>query len=142
SALHASREGREMSCDAIRRVLSDGEGRTLRARPIRAHLRACPGCRDFQRQLRERPGQLAALAPPLPVAAGAALLAHLVPGAKAVAGASSAGAGVATGRGLAGGLAAKVAVVAVIGATAAGGAVPVSHHRCGSAAPPAGRAPA
>src|SRR4051812_40906624 len=41
SALFTCREGREMACDDVRRMLSDGDGRTLRARGVRAHLRSC-----------------------------------------------------------------------------------------------------
>src|SRR5437763_186932 len=111
----APRRGRAMACEDIRRVLSDGDGRARRGRALRAHLRTCNGCRDFERALGERPRQLAALAPPLPAAASAALLAKLLPGVKGVlggtAGAGSAGVAATAG----GGLAVKATVVAVIG---------------------------
>ena len=34
-----------MACDDVRRMLSDGDGRVLRGRGVRAHLRSCPDCR-------------------------------------------------------------------------------------------------
>lgn len=63
SALLQFREGRDMSCSAVRVALSRGDGRMLRGRQHRAHLRDCAGCRAFQTALRKRPDQLNALAP-------------------------------------------------------------------------------
>jgi RNA polymerase sigma factor (sigma-70 family) len=77
-ALFTCREGREMVCDDVRRILSDGDGRTLRARGVRAHLRSCPDCRRFKADLDQRPRALRALAPPLPIGTAAALLSHLI----------------------------------------------------------------
>ncbi|HET9199009.1 MAG TPA: sigma-70 family RNA polymerase sigma factor [Solirubrobacterales bacterium] len=117
-------EGREMSCDAVTRSLSDGDGRVARRRDVRAHLRSCAGCREFRDEIKRREGDFAALAP-LPAIAAAGMLQGLVGG----------GAQAATGGGLAaalGGGAAKtiaasaavkgvatVAVVAAVGVTAA-----------------------
>lgn len=67
--LHEAALGREMTCAAVRRALSDGDGRTRRRRRIRAHLRSCKSCSAFEGLLRQRPGELAALVPPLPSAA-------------------------------------------------------------------------
>ncbi len=78
SALFSCREGREMACDDVRRMLSDGDGRVLRGRGVRAHLRTCPDCRRFRADLTERPQVLQMLAPPLPVGAAAALLSQLL----------------------------------------------------------------
>jgi RNA polymerase sigma factor (sigma-70 family) len=80
SALFSCREGREMACHDIRRMLSDGDGRVLRGRAVRAHLRSCPGCRRFRTDLEQRPKALRALAPPLPIGSAAALLAQLLGG--------------------------------------------------------------
>jgi len=131
SALLQYREGRNMSCSTLRAALSDGDKRVLRGRRQRAHLRDCAGCRAFQAGLVARPGQLAALAPPLPAAA--ALLHHLLPGAAGAA--SSAGAtgsaGVAgltatsAGSSVLGGLTAKLAAGAAVAALAAGGTAAV-----------------
>jgi RNA polymerase sigma factor (sigma-70 family) len=119
-ALLEHREGREMDCEPCRRALSDGDKRVLRGRRIRSHLRSCAICQGFQADLQRRPGQLALLAPPIPLAAGAAMAAHLLgAGAKssAAVGASSASPGLmATVTG-------KVAAAAAVAATATGGAI-------------------
>jgi RNA polymerase sigma factor (sigma-70 family) len=115
AGLHECAEGRTMLCADVQRALSDGDGRVLRGRRVRAHVRSCRACRTFKTALVQRPADLAALAPALPTSAGAALLAHLLPGAKA---------GLASGAGAGGGMAAtvasKVATVAVATATVAG----------------------
>jgi len=80
SALFSFREGREMACQDIRRMLSDGDGRVLRGRGVRGHLRSCPDCRRFKGDLEQRPKALRALAPPLPIGGAAALLAQLLGG--------------------------------------------------------------
>ena len=120
AALQQCSEGRTMLCADVQRVLSDGDGRVLRGRRVRAHIRSCRACRSFQVALARRPADLAALAPALPATAGAALLAHLLPGANAGL-ASSAGTAAA---GAAGGMSAtvssKVAIVAVATVTLAG----------------------
>ena len=80
TALFSCREGREMACHDVRRMLSDGDGRVLRGRGVRAHLRSCPDCRRFRADLEQRPRALRALAPPLPVGSAAALLSQLLGG--------------------------------------------------------------
>jgi RNA polymerase sigma factor (sigma-70 family) len=77
SALFMCREGREMRCHDVRRMLSDGDGRVLRGRGVRAHLRTCAECRAFREDLTRRPLALQLLAPPLPTAAAASLLAQI-----------------------------------------------------------------
>jgi len=47
--------GRSTGCDVIRRTLSDGDRRSLRAMKLRAHLRACAGCRNIEHALNRRP---------------------------------------------------------------------------------------
>ena len=122
TGLHECAEGRTMLCADVQRALSDGDGRVLRGRRVRAHVRSCRACRTFKTALAQRPADLAALAPALPVSAGAALLAHLLPGAAKTGLASSAG--TAAGAGASGGIAAtvatKVAIVAVATVTVAG----------------------
>ncbi|MBW3608762.1 MAG: RNA polymerase sigma factor, partial [Actinobacteria bacterium] len=124
--LQALQEGREMDCDVVRRTLSDGDRRMLRGKRLRGHLRSCAGCHDFELALRQRPAHLAALAPPLPMAAAAAMLSGVLGG-------TGAGGGFGTGGGLlaalTGGakgaagasLTTKVATVAVVGTTIVGG---------------------
>src|SRR3954471_2570747 len=104
AGLHECAEGRTMLCADVQRALSDGDGRVLRGRRVRAHVRSCRACRTFKTALAQRPADLAARAPALPVSAAAALLAHLLPGAKA---GLASGAG--TAAGAAGGMAATVA---------------------------------
>ncbi len=84
TALFSCREGREMACHDVRRMLSDGDGRILRGRGVRAHLRSCPDCRRFKSDLEHRPAALRMLAPPLPVAGAATLLSQLLGGSTAV----------------------------------------------------------
>ena len=83
-ALGELAEGRGMDCAEIRRVLSDGDGRVRRRRRMRAHLASCDGCRAFDLALTQRPDDLRALAPALPVASATALLGHLLHGTAAV----------------------------------------------------------
>src|SRR5215207_8782587 len=80
TALFSAREGREMPCDDVRRMLSDGDGRVLRGRGLRAHMRSCAACRAFQADIKQREKRLAMLAPPLPTAGAAALLAQILGG--------------------------------------------------------------
>jgi RNA polymerase sigma factor (sigma-70 family) len=119
--------GREMGCDAVTRAISDADGRTLRRRDVRAHLRFCSDCRAFGAGIEDRRHDLAALSP-LPAAAAAALLKGALSsaaaggGAAGAAGSGGAGglaAGAVGGTGLAVKSAATLAVVAVIGAGAA-----------------------
>lgn len=80
TSLHELTEGRAMECEAIRRTLSEQDGRTLRGRKLRAHLRACAGCREFRKLIDTRSADLRALAPPLPIGAASAILGHLLSG--------------------------------------------------------------
>ena len=63
TALHAVVDGRATECTSVRRCLSDGDRRRLRARGVRAHLRACDDCRTFERTIGVRQGDLHALGP-------------------------------------------------------------------------------
>lgn len=80
SALHELSEGRAMACESVRRSISDRDGRVLRGRRVRAHLRDCARCRDFRDGIASRGADLQALAPPLPVLAAAGLLERLLGG--------------------------------------------------------------
>ena len=119
AGLQECAEGRTMLCADVQRALSDGDGRVLRGRRMRAHVRSCRACRQFKTALAQRPADLAVLAPALPATAGAALLAHLLPGAKAGL-AASAGAAGGAGGGVAATVATKAAIVLVATATLAG----------------------
>ena len=116
-ALQELDEGRTMECDRVRRAISERDGRVLRGRKIRAHLRGCAGCSDFKLGLEARTADLQLIAPPLTAAAASGVLAT-VAGGGASAGAIGSGL---LGGGLAGGaLTAKT--VGVIAASAAIGA--------------------
>src|SRR4051812_14202054 len=45
SALKDFSRGRELECASVLALIAGGDGRSLRARHVRAHLRACPECR-------------------------------------------------------------------------------------------------
>lgn len=129
TALQAMSEGREMDCEAVRRALSDGDGRVLRKRGIRAHLRACEGCSDFKAGIAERRREFAAIGP-LPAVAAAGLLNSLLGGGGGGGGLAALLGGGAGGAGaVSAGLKSTAAVVAVsavgIGAAAGGGAIDV-----------------
>jgi RNA polymerase sigma factor (sigma-70 family) len=130
--LHA-REGREMECETVRRALSDGDGRVLRGGRMRAHLRSCSSCRAFQQALVNRPRELALLAPPMPVAASAALLGSLLP----LSGAATTGLVSATTV-----AAPKVAATVAVLVAAAGGTAAVHESRTQSPPPPPVERPA
>ena len=67
-------EGRNMDCDAVREAISDRDGRVLRGRKMRAHLRNCSACRDFKAGIETRRHDLRAFIPPIPAAMAAALV--------------------------------------------------------------------
>ena len=99
--------GREVPCEQIQRVLSDGDRRVIQGRRMRAHLRDCAVCTAFAEAIPPRREALQMLAPPLaPIAAGG-LLARLF------------GSGHGGGGGAAAGVAAKSTTVALVAKTAA-----------------------
>ena len=63
TALHDAADGRETECTSVRRCLSDGDRRRLRARGMRAHLRACNDCATFERAMGIRQTDLHFLGP-------------------------------------------------------------------------------
>jgi RNA polymerase sigma factor (sigma-70 family) len=69
-------EGRAMECDEICRRISDGDGRVLRGRRVRTHLRQCAACQAFAASIRGRQTELRALVPMLPGTAATAMLAR------------------------------------------------------------------
>ena len=119
TALLEMSEGRGMDCADVRRALSDRDGRKLRGRRYRAHLRECAACADFQAGIDARRADLAALFPPLPATAASGVLATLVGGEGARSGGIAALLGGAGGSALAGGGATKV-VATIATATAVG----------------------
>lgn len=78
SSLHELAEGREMDCEKVCLAISAHDRRVLRGRRIRAHLRDCESCRDFQLAIGTREADLRALAPVLPASAATTILARLI----------------------------------------------------------------
>jgi RNA polymerase sigma factor (sigma-70 family) len=91
-ALHELANGREMDCTAVCNTVSAGDGRAMRSRAFRAHLRACGDCRDYRDAIVERQSKAAALLPLLPPAAATDVL----EGVFASAGGSAGGGGLLT----------------------------------------------
>ena len=124
-------EGRAMSCDDVLKLLSDNDGRSLRSRKVRAHLRACPSCEAFVKAIPHRRADMLALWPALPAASAAGLLAKLTGAGTGHGGGGAAG--IAAG-GAAKGVAATVSIKAAaaagaaVVATATVGTVAVLHH--------------
>jgi RNA polymerase sigma factor (sigma-70 family) len=133
-ALQELKAGRDMECEGIRRALSERDGRALRGRRLRAHLRACEACRDFEAGISQRRSDLQALCPPLPALAASGLLTALLgqggTGGVGTATGAVAGAGTATGTVAGGG----VATGTVAGGGAAGVAGAAGTAIAGSAA--------
>lgn len=133
NALHAAADGRATECVSVRRSISDGDRRSLRARGIRAHLRSCNDCASFQRSIGSRRADLHVLAP---WASGAAVVGAIGIGAGSLGGAgalTASGTGAVTGAGGAGGLwasmpaVAKGLAVAAAVATTGTAAVEIKH---------------
>jgi RNA polymerase sigma factor (sigma-70 family) len=101
NSLHEISEGRAMRCESVREAISQRDGRVLRGRRMRAHLRECEECRDFRAAIGARGADLSALVPLLPPSAAGAILGHLLahagPGHMAAATSASGGATAASG---------------------------------------------
>lgn len=72
-ALQEMERGRAFSCDAVAQLISARDGRSLRGRAVRSHLRRCSRCRDFKTAIGMRRAALAAL-PTLPLDRAASIL--------------------------------------------------------------------
>jgi RNA polymerase sigma factor (sigma-70 family) len=82
-ALNDIASGRDADCADIVRRISDGDGRVLRARSIRGHLRGCASCAAFERGMRTRRGTFGLL-PGVPLVSAGALLTAALHGGGAV----------------------------------------------------------
>jgi RNA polymerase sigma factor (sigma-70 family) len=139
-ALHEMAKGRDMHCDSVRNAVSDGDGRALRGRAVRAHLRDCPDCESFRTAIAERRTALGALSPALPAAASARLFENVM---AAAGGGSVAGASLYTGVGVP--VALKSVTAVAMAVTVGVGVMEVAqigqpgfaHHHNGAAAPAA-----
>ncbi len=70
-------EGRAMVCDEVQEILSDADGRSLRSRKVRAHVRGCSSCAAFASAIPRRRADMLALFPALPGLSAAGLLAKI-----------------------------------------------------------------
>jgi RNA polymerase sigma factor (sigma-70 family) len=122
-------QAREMPCAEVQRTISDRDGRALRSRAVRAHLRDCKACAAFAAAIPSRRAELGAIAPPLAPAASVALLARLGAGGAGHGQAAGGGAATAGAAGKAGGalLASKGALGVLVAVTAAAGVAGVSR---------------
>ena len=116
-ALLEFEEGRSMECERVRLAISEHDGRVLRGRKLRAHLRGCERCSDFRAGIEARRSDLELIAPPISAVAASGVIAGLVGG-----GGGSA-AGGALGGLAAGGVSGSVATAKVLGAVAASAAI-------------------
>ena len=98
-ALTALADGRDMSCERVQKRISAGDGRRLRGRRVRAHIRDCVVCQAFTAGIEVRTADLPGIFPPIAAIAAAKAFGAITAGASAAGGGSSAGAGagVATG---------------------------------------------
>src|SRR5215207_1792294 len=80
-ALQELEAGRDMECEHVRVAISERDGRVLRGRKIRAHLRGCTPCSDFRLAIEARGSDLQLLAPPLPAVAASGVLTAVLGGA-------------------------------------------------------------
>ncbi|MFP5362074.1 MAG: RNA polymerase sigma factor [Thermoleophilia bacterium] len=126
TALHDAVDGRATACTSVRRTLSDGDRRRMRARGMRAHLRSCDDCATFERAMGARQADLHALGPWLGGSAALGLigLGGGAGGGALVAAGGSGGAATAGG-GLWAGLPAAVKGIAVAAAVATTGTAAV-----------------
>jgi RNA polymerase sigma factor (sigma-70 family) len=111
-------EGRTMACDSLQRTISDADGRALRGRRVRAHLRDCPACAAFATGISTRREALRAVAPPI---AASSLLARVLAGAAGEAATATGAGGVVAGAAgkTAGAVLASKALAGVVLVTAA-----------------------
>lgn len=121
--------GRELPCETVQRALSDGDGRRLRGRKLRAHLRSCSDCQAFRTAIDGRRNDFNGLFPVLPAAGAAAILAGVLGGGGGGGAAGGGGLAVAS-TGARFGLGKILGVAAAGAATAAvaAGAIAVVNH--------------
>ncbi|MFL5910683.1 MAG: sigma-70 family RNA polymerase sigma factor [Gaiellaceae bacterium] len=130
SNLIENRDARAIPCHEIREQLSTLSGGALRRGPLRKHLKACAGCRDFREDVKRQRAMMAAVLPVIPTIglkhSALAALGIGGGGGAAAAGGAAAGGGILTGLGSAG-VATKAAIVLAVGGAAVGGGVAVDH---------------
>jgi RNA polymerase sigma factor (sigma-70 family) len=132
-ALHELVAGRGMACEAVRHSVVEHDGRVLRGRKLRAHLRVCGECRDFRASTELLSGELRMLIPPLPFATAGLVVARL----SGTTGGQSAGFAAVGGGHAAGSFAVKLLAGATLMTAAVDGSLHVTappHHAARGAA--------
>ena len=124
-ALQEMADGREMDCEIARQAISERDGRILRGRRLRAHLRDCERCADFRAGIVDRREDLAQLAPALALPGLLGLLKGLGLGGGAGATGSAGSVGAGAGASLGGSVAVKSATAVLAAATIGTGAAQV-----------------
>jgi RNA polymerase sigma factor (sigma-70 family) len=120
TSLAANRDARSIPCGEIREQLANVRGAALRRGPLRKHLRACSGCREFRDEVRRQRQAFALILPVVPVAG----LKQAVLSGVGIGGGAGGGAAAGGLSALGGGLAVKAAIVtAIVGGGAVGGVV-------------------
>ncbi|GIK76338.1 MAG: hypothetical protein BroJett022_00280 [Actinomycetes bacterium] len=117
--------GRALDCERVRREISARDGRRLRSRELRSHLRTCRDCARFRAEIEGRRRELASACPALPAAAAGTLLGTVLKGgagglSTGGGAASTLGGGLIAGPALGGGAAKATVIVAAAALTAAG----------------------
>jgi RNA polymerase sigma factor (sigma-70 family) len=132
------RDARAIPCAEIREQLSTLRGGALRRGPLRKHLKACEGCREFRDEVNRQRAAMAAVLPVLPtLGLKHSALAAVGGGVGGGGAAAAAGGGLLTGAGSAG-VAAKAVAVLAVGGAAVGGGVAISNHASGPPSSPPG----
>lgn len=119
-ALQEIAEGRAMACEQIQRTLSERDGRLLKGRGIRAHLKSCSRCEDYRTAISRRQATLQAHVPLLAAPAAAKMIAGALGGGSH--GGSGGGLAAMLGGGKLAGSSVAVKAIAVGAATVAVGA--------------------
>jgi len=142
-SLAEAAEARLLSCGEVRLALGEvAEGLGKSSPQVRRHVKSCPRCKEFKRELRNTSRALAAIYPVGPILLVKQLLATKFASGSAIGGGATAGTGTAGGL-LSAGLGSKAAAGIVAAALVTAGAVEVersSDRRANSADSQDGRA--
>jgi len=111
TALQQIAEGRQMKCEEIQAILSERDGRLIKGRGVRSHLRSCSPCEDYSTAISRREATLQAVTPALAAPAAAEMLAGVFGG--SAQGGGSAGLGALVGGGKLAGSSAALQALAV-----------------------------
>jgi RNA polymerase sigma factor (sigma-70 family) len=123
TSLIENRDARAIPCREIRQQLSTLRGGALRRGPLRKHLNACDGCREFRDEVRRQRAMLGLVLPVIP-SVGLKISALAAIGGGFGGGGAAAAGGIFSGLGSAS-IVAKTAVAVAVGGAAVGGGVAI-----------------